>query len=93
MSSRNMLLNEGERMEAPGFYGALILAKENLLNGKSVEVTKEIVNEYFEKERQKLKLEYFEIVDGQSLQAVEKVDASAEYFLMHSRVRRKYQVD
>ncbi len=75
MSSRNRLLNESERMEAPGFYRALNLAKENLLKGKSVEVTKELVNEYFKKEGQKLKLEYFEIVDSQSLQAVNKIDS------------------
>ncbi|MTI31532.1 pantoate--beta-alanine ligase [Xanthovirga aplysinae] len=71
MSSRNQRLSKIERLEAVALFQALQLAKEHLLNGKNITETKKIIYNFFE-EKKSIHLEYFEIVDRNSLQSIEE---------------------
>lgn len=70
MSSRNLRLTEKERKIAPEFQKALLLAQNSLQNGKTANQATEII-EKFIKEIPEFELEYFSVVDSQSLEALE----------------------
>ncbi|MBC8109911.1 MAG: pantoate--beta-alanine ligase [Verrucomicrobia bacterium] len=67
MSSRNRRLSPEQRQAAPMLYRTLQDAKTDLQQGKKIEKIKEEVHQFF-KLRTDIKLEYFEIVDGVTLQ-------------------------
>lgn len=71
MSSRNRRLNKQERVWALAFYHALKLGQENLQSGRTVKDTKGAVLAFFEQQKG-VKLEYFEIVDSETLLDVEE---------------------
>lgn len=70
MSSRNLRLTEKEREVAPKFQKSLLLAQKTLKSGKTTNQTSEIVREFME-EISEFELEYFSVVDSQSLEAIE----------------------
>lgn len=70
MSSRNKRLNTRERQSAVAFYNALNLAQKNLQSGQTVKDTKDAVSAFFEQDGE-IRLEYFEVVDGETLFDVE----------------------
>jgi pantoate--beta-alanine ligase len=73
MSSRNMQLTTEERKIAPEVYKSLTLAKEFLLTKKSISETQLAVNQHFMK-FSAFRMEYFEIVDFDSLEPLESFD-------------------
>jgi pantoate--beta-alanine ligase len=72
MSSRNRHLSAGERRVAPSIYQALLHAQASIDGGISdpAQVRGEAVSEL---ERQGLRVEYFEIVDPDSMQRVARI--------------------
>lgn len=81
MSSRNRRLNKEERKNALAFYQALKLAQENLQSGQTVNNTKSEVADFFQKQN-KVKLEYFEIVDAETLLDVKEPFGGREVALV-----------
>lgn len=71
-SSRNQLLNETERKEAAVIYQVLNASKDYLKN-HSVEETIKYVSDTLNS-KDGFKVEYFEIVDGETLLPVEELD-------------------
>jgi pantoate--beta-alanine ligase len=71
MSSRNRRLSPEQRQAAPVLYRILQDAKTDFENGKKIEKIKEEANQFF-KLRSDIKLEYFEIVDGLTLQPLQQ---------------------
>lgn len=69
LSSRNRLLSEGQRVQALAISRTLFKSKEYMESGHSLGETKEFVERAMA-EAPGLELEYFEIVDGDSLQPV-----------------------
>ena len=69
MSSRNRRLSQEEQNTATHLFKALQLAKKHLENNISVEQTRKEVLNYLQ-EIPSIELEYFEIADGETLQAV-----------------------
>lgn len=80
MSSRNLRLDEDQRNEARLIYKCLSGAKEGLLNGQSIESTKEQVVELFNSS-ERLALEYFEIVDIKNFKPVNEVKDDSQIAL------------
>jgi len=78
LSSRNMLLNEQQRKSAPNIYKALCDAKERGTSA-SIEEVKEKVTAQVNADS-KLKVEYFEIVDADSLQSLASWEESNNIF-------------
>lgn len=70
MSSRNRRLNQEDQETATHLFRALELAKKHIENNISVEQTKAEVLSYLQTIPD-IELEYFEIADGETLQAVE----------------------
>lgn len=68
MSSRNMLLNEGQRKNAPIIADSLFESC-NFAKSNDVEQTKKFVRDRINASSE-LEVEYFEIVDGNSLQSI-----------------------
>ena len=68
LSSRNELLNDDQKQQALILYRSLIKAKQ-MIKGTSVSEIEQIIHKDFE--LTSLKLEYFEIVDGQTLSKIE----------------------
>ena len=77
MSSRNKLLSEAERKDAVKLHRALVQAKEKLINGDSVTAVKHYIKSMFDP-KNKITLEYFEIVDSIFLKDLDKIDGSCE---------------
>lgn len=75
MSSRNKRLSVSERAQAPHIYRILSEAKTKLLEGTTVEDTKQYVNEAFIA-LPEFNLEYFEIADALSLQSLEQYNGT-----------------
>lgn len=74
LSSRNLLLQDNERLAASDIYKSLSVAKEMLLNGGSpIEEVKNYITSRFDN-HDVLNLEYFEIVNSLTLQAVDKIN-------------------
>lgn len=67
MSSRNARLSDEQRKIAPKIYEGLRYGKELLLKGISIELVKKEVEIFFNS-HESISLEYFEVVDGESLQ-------------------------
>ncbi len=78
LSSRNMLLNEQQRKSAPNIYKALCDAKERGTSA-SIEEVKEKVTAQVNADSE-LKVEYFEIVDADSLQSLASWEESNNIF-------------
>lgn len=74
MSSRNRNLSSDERQEAPALYRALTKAQEILQNEDSIEAAKTAVVNYLQN-HPAFRLEYFEIANADTLQAVEQLQA------------------
>jgi pantoate--beta-alanine ligase len=74
MSSRNMRLNDTQRKQALVFFNALLSAKADLLNGKSLIDVKKSVQQIVESEAN-VRLEYFEIADSKNLTLLENVSS------------------
>jgi pantoate--beta-alanine ligase len=72
MSSRNVRIPKEKRATAGKIYEALQLAKTTLLSSRDIEETKNKVKEFLKKYTD-LDLEYFEIVDSETLQPVEEL--------------------
>ncbi len=71
MSSRNMRLSKEQRAKAPMIYRILSHVRERYPVESPEEVKKWVYQE-FEKEKPAINLEYFEIVDSESLQPLDK---------------------
>lgn len=71
-SSRNQLLNETERKEAAVIYQVLKASKDYLKNHSVEETIKYVTDTLNSKDG--FKVEYFEIVDGETLLPVEELD-------------------
>lgn len=72
MSSRNQRLNTDQRKTSVIFYNALKEAEDSLKNGHSVSKVKKNIFEKFDSNN-KVKLEYFEIVDSTTLLAIDNI--------------------
>lgn len=75
LSSRNLRLNTAERQTATVFYKALLQAKTALHKGKSIHEIKPQVQAFVE-QYPGVRLEYFELVDSENLNALESVEQS-----------------
>jgi pantoate--beta-alanine ligase len=74
MSSRNMRLSDDMRKEATIIYRTLERAREMFAERKSLKEIHAMAEESFRDSS--LRLEYFEIVDGKTLEKLERTDAS-----------------
>ena len=70
MSSRNQRLTKDQRKEATDLFRSLNKAKELLSQGYSPGEVKNNIEQFY-KEKSSINLEYFEIVDPQSLRSIE----------------------
>ncbi|MDN5203962.1 pantoate--beta-alanine ligase [Fulvivirgaceae bacterium BMA10] len=75
ISSRNIRLTEDERALAHNLYKALELGKEILLLNSGIEKTKNEVFRFLAQWEQ-ISLEYFEVVNGRTLDPIAKIDQS-----------------
>jgi pantoate--beta-alanine ligase len=73
MSSRNVRLDTAARKAAPFINSSLRKGKDLILNGTSPEDTKRIITADFAA-RAEFELEYFEIVDFETLESIETYD-------------------
>jgi len=73
MSSRNRLLTEDQKVSAALIHRTLREAKANLLSGTSVEEVVAEVTKSFEAYDADIRLEYFEVVDTDTLQNVVRI--------------------
>jgi len=73
MSSRNLRLNERQRVNATVFYKALLTAREALRTGKELQTVKKAVKEMVE-EKPEMRLEYFELADSKNFSVLEGID-------------------
>ena len=80
MSSRNLRLTSSERTLAPKIYEALTLARQSLLEGHSIQSTKDTIQNFFT-DLKVLDLEYFEIVKSTTLETIDYVDDSFQISL------------
>lgn len=80
MSSRNMRLSEAQRQKALVLYNSLVLAKEELISGKSIESVKCLINNLYSSVTD-VKLEYFEVVDSENLNLLQHVSQSQQPIL------------
>ncbi len=72
MSSRNRRLSEAARVEAAQIYASLLLGKKGLLDGKSTELVKSEIADFF-KAKPNFTLEYYEIADFETLEAIPEI--------------------
>ena len=80
MSSRNRLLTEYERNTALTLYSSLLQAKEYLLKGWSPADVRSAMFKIFA-EKNNIKLEYFEIVNSETLESIENIESFKEISL------------
>ena len=80
MSSRNSRLNPEQRKKAPQLYQTLVKAKEMLLSGIPVAAAIMAVQRDLAMQDD-IKLEYFEVVDEESLQPIENIREYAQVAL------------
>lgn len=74
MSSRNARLSDNGKQKAGEIYEQLIIAKEQLLNGKTIQATIEELIKHFSNDKA-YQLEYFEISDFENLQKIDQMGA------------------
>jgi pantoate--beta-alanine ligase len=72
MSSRNLRLSVDERARAGVFYKALMIARQQLVSGDSIESVKELVAKTVNQQAE-TKLEYFELADSINLNLLDNV--------------------
>jgi len=77
-SSRNMLLTEQSRKDATIIHEALLAAQKQLINGVSPIKVKQMVQNMFVDNGNVGKLEYFEIVDKDTLIEIHQIDDSEQ---------------
>jgi pantoate--beta-alanine ligase len=75
MSSRNIRLNHHQRQTALLLYNSLFTAKNDLKNGHSITEVQQRVQGLFNSYTG-IRLEYFEVVDSENLNALNNVDES-----------------
>ncbi len=75
MSSRNRLLSDDEKTVALNLYTSLLLAREKLIKGLTPAEIKTNITMHLE-QFSGLKLEYFEIVDSDTLQSIETIKSA-----------------
>ena len=75
MSSRNQRLTESEKQDATVFYHSLLLAKQLLLSGESIESVKIKVKQKCEA-LPNIKLEYLELADAENLKPTQRVSGN-----------------
>ena len=80
VSSRNKRLTKVQKDRASIFYQALKAAQTGLLNGRSLNETAENINKMF-KDHPGIKLEYFTIVDSQTLKSVSDISKHSQISL------------
>jgi len=78
LSSRNLLLNEKQRSSAPTIYQALSKAKE-VGHSSSIKEVKDMVVDAINA-NEELEVEYFEVVDADTLQSLSSWDESNNIF-------------
>ncbi len=72
LSSRNSRLSDRDKQWALHLYKALSLGKAELLRNNTVDAVKKLIAEYFENIAE-VDLEYFEVVDAESLDPVKHI--------------------
>ncbi|WP_276367240.1 pantoate--beta-alanine ligase [Chryseolinea sp. H1M3-3] len=80
MSSRNLRLNEQERLKATIFHQSLLAAQENLRQGRKITDAKKLVEEMIKKVPG-VTLEYFEVADSKNLNVLEFVNEAEKPIL------------
>jgi len=80
MSSRNRLLSDEDKTLAMNLYNTLLQARETLLNGAAPTDVISDTFKYFDK-IEGIKLEYFEIVDSDTLQNITSINSVSEVSL------------
>ena len=80
MSSRNMRLTESQRAVAPALYTSLSIAADQVRRKKPIEKIKSSIEAYFS-EIIDIRLEYFEIVEAETLAAVEQINSGDQLAL------------
>jgi len=73
MSSRNLRLNETQRVHATIFYHALVMARGALKGGKEIEAVKKAVTEMVN-QKPEMRLEYFELANSKNLNILDNLD-------------------
>ena len=76
MSSRNAYLPPEERIQAAALYGALKEARKIIDAGENRAVRVKSNIEQILKKEEKFKIEYIEIVNGETLESVERVESN-----------------
>jgi pantoate--beta-alanine ligase len=77
LSSRNLRLDEKQRVTANIFYKSLVKAKTALLEGKPLKEVKGMVASMVQSV-QNVRLEYFELADSKNLNLLENVEQSSQ---------------
>jgi pantoate--beta-alanine ligase len=80
MSSRNLRLNDRQRLQATIFYQALLDAKDKLAKGEEIKQVKELVTKKIE-ESGDVTLEYFEVAESKNLNVLEFVNGAEKPIL------------
>lgn len=80
MSSRNQRLSSETREKAPLIYKSLLEAANLLKSGKSIEETKTLIGELFQRDND-FQLEYFEVVDYENLEILQNRPVSHKLVL------------
>jgi pantoate--beta-alanine ligase len=73
MSSRNLRLNQEQRISATIFHKALLKARAEINTGEKIETVKRLVKEVIEQDS-KATLEYFEVADSINLNVLNNVN-------------------
>jgi pantothenate synthetase len=81
MSSRNRYLSPEDRKDAAFLHRALLRAQEIFQKGERKPAVLQAEAEKILREKPNLRLEYLEIVDAQSLQALERIERPARAML------------
>lgn len=80
MSSRNMRLTSSQRNQALILYQSLIAGKSALAQGISIDEVKKQIKKLYEG-KSEVRLEYFEVVDSENLNALQHVSESQQAIL------------
>ncbi len=79
-SSRNRRLNDDQRKDAARFYKALKLAQKKLIEKQPIDAVREQVTRLIN-EQSNMKLEYFEVVNSQTLKPIETINSDEQISL------------
>jgi pantoate--beta-alanine ligase len=81
MSSRNMRLTPEQRMKALILYRSLMEGKAALAQGNSIDEVKQQITAMYSNSNTDARLEYFEVVDSENLNAIKHVSESQQPIL------------